>query len=215
MKVRDLMTSPVQVIGPDAPAWEAVGLMRTQRIRRLPVVDGDKLLGIVTWTDLIRIRPPALGDRWIIPNLAAGVLVRHLMTASPITVSPDSRIEQVAALMRERKVGGLPVVEHGRLVGIITESDLFEAFVETHALGPHEVRLHVPVLGIIVQMPRIVSEMVRIGLPILSLHTLRIHGNEAIDLVVRHRDEALAREALRDLGLDIEAERLLEHSKAR
>jgi acetoin utilization protein AcuB len=130
MRVRDLMTHPVQVIGPDAPAWEAVGVMRRRGIRRLPVVEGGALVGIVTWTDLVRVRPPAVGGRYTVPNLAVGVLVRHLMTPAPATIGPDAPIAVAAALMRRRKIGGLPVVDGGDLVGILTESDVFDAFVE-------------------------------------------------------------------------------------
>lgn len=214
MRVRDLMTSPVHVIGSDAPAWEAVALMRRHRIRRLPVVDSEELIGILTWTDMVRFRPPALGNRWIGPNLAAAELpVQQLMTASPVTVRPDVPVEEAAALMRRRKVGALPVVDEGRVVGIVTESDLFDVFVEMFALGPREVRLHVPIASAIVLVPRIIAQLVRAGVPILSFHTLRVHGSEAVDVVVRERDEAPAREALRTLALDVETERTPEHSK--
>lgn len=216
MQVRDLMTSPVHTIGPDAPAWEAVGLMRRHRIRRLPVVEGDELVGIVTWTDVVRIRPPALSGPWTIPNLAAaGVQVRHLMASLPFTVTPDAPIDQAAALMRRRKIGGLPVVDNGRLVGIVTESDLFKAFAQIFALGPHEVRLHVPVASVVVLVPQIIAALGTAGVPILSLHTFRVDEDQAVDVVVRDRDESLARESLRNLTLDVELERPLEYSKAR
>jgi len=213
MRVRDLMTSPVHTIGPEAPAWEAIGLMRSHRIRRLPVVDGDTLVGIVTWTDLVRIRPPVIGSRWTVPNLAAGVKVKHLMTAAPVVVGPEVAIEQAAALMRRRKVGGLPVVEDGRLAGIITESDLFEVFVDLFTVGPNEVRLHVAVVSLIVEVPRLVAELTQAGVPIVALHTSRFHGAEAVDIIVRDRDETTAREVIRALTLDADTERPLEYSR--
>jgi acetoin utilization protein AcuB len=114
------MSAPVQVIGPDAPAWEAVGLMRRSRIRRLPVVEQGTLVGIVTWTDVVRVQPPAMGGQWQIPNLSAGVHVRHLMAPSPLVVHPDLPVHEAAALMRRHKIGGLPVVDASGLVGIIT-----------------------------------------------------------------------------------------------
>lgn len=212
MRVRELMTSPVHTIGPDAPAWEAIGLMRSHRIRRLPVVDKDTLVGIVTWTDLERVRPPVIGSHLTVPHLAAGVKVKHLMTAAPVVVGPEVPIEQAAALMRRRKVGGLPVVEDGRLAGIITESDLFDVFADFFAIGPDEVRLHVPVVSLIVEVPRLVTELTRVGVPILSLHTSRLHGLEAVDLIVRDRDEISARDVIRVLALDANIERPLEYS---
>ncbi len=204
MRVSDCMTSPVYVIGPDAPAWEALGLMRRHRIRRLPVTDGDVLVGIVSWTDVVRVQPPAVGGAWQMPNLSAGVLVRHLMTPAPLVVDPATTLEQAAAIMCERKVGGLPVVEAGRLIGIITESDVFEAFAEMLRAGPGEVRLHVAVGSITVELPRIVGSLARAGVPIVSLQTLRVRGVEAIDLVVHERDARRAREGLARLALQVD-----------
>jgi acetoin utilization protein AcuB len=202
MRVRDWMASPVQVIGPDAPAWEALGLMRRHHIRRLPVVEGEALVGIVTWTDVVRVQPPAVAGQWQIPNLSVGILVRHLMTPSPLVVDPETTLEAAAALMRQRKIGGLPVIEDGRLVGIVTESDLFDVFAEMVGTGPREVRFHVPVGSITVELPRIVAGLARAGVPIMSLQTLRVRGTEGIDLVVHERDARRTRDVLGRLALE-------------
>lgn len=201
MRVRDCMTSPVEIIGPDAPAWEALGLMRRLRIRRLPVQDGGTLVGIVTWTDLVRVQPPAVGDPGQIPTLAVGVQVRHLMTSSPRTVGPDDTLEEAADLMRKQKIGGLPVLEDGRLVGIITESDLFDALAEIRALRPHEARIHVAVGSIAAELPRIVAGLSRSGIPVCALWTVRLRGIETVDLVVHARDSDRARAVLQRLAL--------------
>ncbi len=196
MRVRDVMTSPVHTIGPDAPAWEALGLMRAHRIRRLPVVDDGHLVGIVTWTDLVRIRPPALGGRWHVPHLAAGVQVRHLMASAVVTVDPETPVQDAAALMQRHKVGGLPVVEQGRLVGIVTESDLFRVFVEIFAVGPHEARLCVPVRSVADDLPAVVAALADAGILILGLHTLRLGAQDTIVLVVPAAEAARAAERL-------------------
>lgn len=203
MRVRDCMTSPVQVIGPEAPAWEAMGLMRRGRIRRLPVVDGGAVVGIVTWTDVVRLQPPAVGGPWHVPHLSAGVLVRHLMTAEPLVVQPDDSIEHAAACMREHKIGGLPVVEDGRLVGIVTESDLFDVFTDALGTGPHEARLHITVGSTSVELPRVVAALARAGVPVIGLHTMRVRGAEGIDVVVHDRDVARARQTLLRLALEV------------
>ncbi|MCL6552748.1 MAG: CBS domain-containing protein [Firmicutes bacterium] len=199
MRVRDVMTSPVHTVGPDAPAWEALGLMRAHRIRRLPVVEDEHLVGIVTWTDLVRVRPPALGGRWHVPHLAAGVQVRHLMATPVITVDPEAPVQDAAALMQRHKVGGLPVVAAGRLVGIVTESDLFRVFVELFAVGPDEARLCVPVRSIADDLPAVVAALTDAGIAILGLHTLRLGAQDAIELVVPAAEAARARERLETL----------------
>ena len=207
MRVRDCMTAPVQVIGPDAPAWEALGLMRRHRIRRLPVMEDGALVGIITWTDVVRMQPPAVGGERHIPNLSIGILVRHLMTPSPLVVDPDEPLETAAALMRQHKIGGLPVVEAGRLAGMITESDLFDVFTEMFKAGADEVRLRVAVGSISVELPRIVAALARAGVPVVSLHTVRARDAEGVSLVVHERDRRRARDALERLALEITFER--------
>lgn len=208
MRVRDCMTSPTLSIGPEAPAWEALGLMRRNRIRRLPVVvEGEALVGIVTWTDVVRMHPPSVGGPWNPPSLSVGVLVRHLMTPAPITVDPGATLEEAARLMRRHKIGGLPVVEEGRLVGVITESDLFEVLTEALGAGPHEVKFHVAVGSIAVELPRIVAGLGRAAIPIASVQTLRVAGAEEIGLVVHERDARRTHEVLARLALVVDVQR--------
>ncbi len=204
IRVRDCMSAPPLVIGPDAPAWEALGLMRRHRIRRLPVQEDGAVVGIVTWTDLVRVQPPAVGELAQIPSLSAGVLVRHLMTASPITVTPEEALSRVAETMRRHKIGGLPVVEEGRLVGMITESDLFDAFSEMFGTGEHEVVFQVAVGSIAVELPRIVQALARAGIPVCSVHSVRARGIEGIDVAVHERDAERTEAVLGRLALEVE-----------
>jgi CBS domain-containing protein len=109
----------------------AYHLMRFNQVRRLPVVGDDgKLVGILTWGDIRENRPKEplaeqRGNAWEEIFLASTVEVRMLMTHNPFTVTPDSSIRLAANLMLEHKISGLPVVENGYVVGMITESDLF------------------------------------------------------------------------------------------
>jgi acetoin utilization protein AcuB len=123
------MTPNPTTIDPDARLDEALGLMRALRVRHLPVLTGGVLAGILTWTDLMRATPPPIvvpgtPDS---PSLLARVHVREIMTPDPITVAPDVPVEIAARVLRERKIGALPVVQDRMLVGIVTESDLFDA----------------------------------------------------------------------------------------
>jgi acetoin utilization protein AcuB len=107
--------------------------MKTRQIRHLPVVENDgRLIGIVTDRDLRQmIFDPAIQERLgDVVEALGGLTVREIMTWAVITVRPESEIREAARLMREQKVGALPVVEAGRVVGMLTELDLLRAFEE-------------------------------------------------------------------------------------
>lgn len=130
IRVRDRMTRPVTSVHSDALVSGAVELMRSRRIRHLPVVDrGGRLMGIVTDRDLRQVVfdpriAQALGDA---PLTLAALTVREVMTWGVISVRADSDLRAAARLMRERKIGALPVVDGGRVVGILTETDVLAA----------------------------------------------------------------------------------------
>ncbi len=143
MLVRDRMTLYPFTVGPDTPLLEATRIMKERRVRRLPVVGRGKLVGIITQTDVARASPSPVTTLsiWEMHDLVAKVKVRSAMTRNPVTVTPDTPIEVAAFTMRDKKVGGLPVVEDGHVVGIITESDIFDAFIELMGLRYEGTRL--------------------------------------------------------------------------
>lgn len=139
MLVSMWMTRELTTVPGDLTVAAAARLMSKRQIRRLPVVDstptGPRLLGIVTSTDLYGAFPadvnPFAAD---VPDCAqTRVPVHHVMHREPQTIAPDAPLEEAAVLMRDRKIGALPVVRDGRLVGLITESDIFRAFVSVLA----------------------------------------------------------------------------------
>lgn len=131
--VKEWMTSPVQTVDCNTPVADAYNLMMERGIRRLPVVKGDRLVGIVTLGDLREARPsPATSlSIYELNYLLAKLTVAQVMTHTPFTVTPGTPIQQAARLMLDRKVGGLPVVgEEEYVVGIITESDVFRMLID-------------------------------------------------------------------------------------
>lgn len=150
MLVRDRMTSPVVTVDTKTPLYDALALMKSRRIRRLPVMKGRKLVGIVTWTDLMRAQPsPATSlTVWEIPGLLLKTPVREVMSTEVVTISPTAPIEEAAVLMRQHKIGGLPVIEQGGMIGIITESDVFDAIVELMGLRHGGARLTIALDGL-------------------------------------------------------------------
>jgi acetoin utilization protein AcuB len=138
LRVQDFMTRSPVTIPPDALVEGAAGMMRTRKLRHLPVTDrGGRLVGIVTDRDLRQvIFDPAIQARL---GRAADALktltVRDVMTWGVVTVRPETAIRDAAWLMREQRVGALPVLRSGRLVGILTERDVLRAFEETLSTG--------------------------------------------------------------------------------
>lgn len=133
MFVKLWMNSTVITVSPGQTLAEADGLMTSNRIRRLPVVDLEmKVLGIITRED-IKNGLPSIVDATIDKTtraLAWHAKIDSFMTRTTITVHPMETLEKVAVIMQKHKIGGIPVVEEDHLVGIITESDVFNAFVE-------------------------------------------------------------------------------------
>jgi len=142
--VKDSMTREVVVLSPETTAAEALAVCRERRVRHLPVLEAERLVGIVSDRDL-RSAAPALGDPGRVEALGK-LRVSEVMGRDVVSARPDDPIEEAANEMRERRIGCLPVVENDALVGIITSSDVMEALVQL--MGAHE-----PGSRLVVSMP--------------------------------------------------------------
>lgn len=131
--VKEWMTPEPVTITPDTTLPVAYHLMKLHSVRRLPVVtESGRLAGIVTIGDIREARPKegTTFSLWEAHIAAATLKVHDFMTPEPFTVTSDTIIGEAARLMLDHKIGALPVVEMDRLVGIITESDIFRMLVE-------------------------------------------------------------------------------------
>lgn len=126
--VRDVMTTQVVTIGVDDSIGVALECMRSRGFRRLPVVEDGRLVGIITDRDLrlATNSPLLLREKWYNDFILESVKVKSCMTPDPWTIAPDAPLVEAATVMREKKYGGLPVVENGTLVGIVTVTDLLD-----------------------------------------------------------------------------------------
>ncbi|MBE2235955.1 MAG: CBS domain-containing protein [Anaerolinea sp.] len=133
--VAEIMTTDVVVVEPQNSIATAIRLMRLGQMRRLPVVENGVVVGIITSGDLRRITGLAsvLKDPSQDNFLWHHIPVANAMSHDPIVLPPDAPISSAARLLVEQKIGGLPIVQEGRLVGIITASDLLESLMEPGA----------------------------------------------------------------------------------
>ncbi|MGB7341806.1 MAG: CBS domain-containing protein [Phototrophicaceae bacterium] len=134
VKVRDWMTANVITTRPNTAISAAHQIMRENNVRRLPVVNDKKLLGLVTIGDVREASPSDATTLsiWELNYLWAQLVVEKIMTRRVFTVMPDTSILDAAELMLEHKISGLPVVNaQDELVGVITESDIFRMIVQT------------------------------------------------------------------------------------
>ena len=130
--VADIMTPNPVTVTPRNAIRTAVNLMREVGCRRLPVIDRGRLVGIITDRDLRRAAnsPFVVRERWYDNFILDHIEVGSCMTPNPLTIHPDAAVGEAARLMRDHKIGGLPVVADGQLLGIVTETDLLNFLIE-------------------------------------------------------------------------------------
>jgi acetoin utilization protein AcuB len=146
MLVGERMSHPVITIPPSMPITEALNLMKREGIRRAPVVKDGQMVGIVSDKDLLNASPSQATSLsvWELNYLISKIQVRDVMSARVLTVAEDTPIEIAARIMVDNKIGGLPVLRDGEVVGIITETDLFKIFLEL--MGAREMGIRVTAL---------------------------------------------------------------------
>lgn len=133
MKVKELMTQKVMTVSPEDKLDQVFFLFNFENIRHVPVVEGGKLVGILSDRDLKKVLGPA--KKFLDRPDGSSIListrkVRTIMKRGVFTIGPDERAADAAAIMAKKKIGALPVVQKEKLVGIITATDILKAFVK-------------------------------------------------------------------------------------
>ena len=142
--VKDSMTSPVISISSDTGLSDARKIMTEKKVRRLPVVDNGELVGIVSFTDVLeaKLATSTTMNVWELSQLVLDMQVKDVMATDVSVIDHHATIADAARLMLEQKISGLPVTENGKLVGMITESDLFRLLsIEGMYLSIHQKQL--------------------------------------------------------------------------
>jgi len=193
--VRDYMTTNVITCSPETLVIDAQKMLAEHKIRRLVVMDGDKLVGIVTRSKLRDVTPsPATSlSVWELNYLLAKMKVKEVMEKNVITCSPDATIEDAALIATIHGVGALPVVDNGKVVGIMTQSDLFNILTQVLGIGKPGVRLHIQESFIGKPLGEITSIINEHRIEIYSMFSVTVPRTKRKDLIVRLKtDDASA-----------------------
>jgi len=200
MLVKERMSHPVTTVHPETPMQDALNLMRTERIRRLPVVDKHgRLVGIVSERDLLHAAPSDATSLsiWEIHYLLSKITIEKIMTRQVITIREDTPLEEAARLMADRKIGGLPVVRDGQVVGIVTETDLFKVFLEMLGAREPGIRLVALVPNVPGELSKMTKAIFDAGGNIVALGTFL--GESTEDREVMLKVDGVSAQVLREL----------------
>lgn len=167
MKVKNWMIKDIITISPKATVEEALQLMKVHSIRHLPVIEEDKLVGLVTESSL---RPYLTADKLTLP-------IKEVMIINPIVIDPETSIDEAARIIYKYKIGGIPVINQGKLVGIITVTDILEAFIEL--MGILKASSRIDVIPAEDKLEEVIEEIKNRGGKIISIGMdVSIHGEK-------------------------------------
>ena len=149
MRIKDIMTKDLITVEPKTSLRDAHRIMRQQKIRKLPVVKGEKLVGIVTYDMVLEASPSPATSLSIqeLHYLLAEMKIEEIMDRDPVTLAPDTPFEKALALSQNDRIRGFPVVEKGKLVGIATHGDIILLLTKTLGLQEEGVRITIEGLG--------------------------------------------------------------------
>ncbi|HWP97810.1 MAG TPA: CBS and ACT domain-containing protein [Syntrophomonadaceae bacterium] len=189
MKVREKMSVNPTTISPDTTVAEAFQLMREKAVRRLPVMKKEKLVGIVTLNELSKVSPsPATSlsifeiNYLLTKARIKDIIPKHMKV---ITIEANANIEKAAILMRENKIGGIPVMDNGKLVGIITETDIFDAFIDILGVNRPGTRIDLEVDERVGLASQITSVVAQHGMAIENLVLVEKDPQPIFELIIR------------------------------
>jgi len=202
MKVRDVMTWNVVTVTSDMPIMEARKIMDAHGVRRLPVVDRGKMVGMVSKERITRTAPsPATSlSVWEINYLLAKMTVKEVMSKDPVTVDPEMSVEAAIALAQKKGVGALPVLENNKLVGIATTNDFFYKILNpVLGIGKSGTRIVIAKGGDIKGLQEILDAVKKAGAKIVSFHNMPpVEGKEQD--VCLHLDKEDVKQLTKDLA---------------
>ncbi len=191
MLVHERMTANPITVNPETSFQDALQLLRDKKIRRLPVVDkSGRLVGIVVEKDLLYASPSPATTLSVFEMhyLLSKLLVKDVMTKSVIAVGEDCPLEEAARIMVDKKIGSLPIVRDHKVVGIITETDIFRTMAEALGGRAKGLRVTIRVPEQRGELALVTSEVVKLGGNIVSLATFLGNDPQHRELTLKVRD---------------------------
>jgi acetoin utilization protein AcuB len=175
MRIRDMMTKNPITVDSETLVIDAQKIMKENNIRRLPVVDKGKVLGIITKHDLLEASPSPATSLSVheLNYLLSKMKVKEIMKKNPVTLTPDTPFEEALKIGQDNRIGSFPVVENGKLVGIATESDIVRFL--TRALGIREEGSRITIEGLggkLTDLEKIISIVNQHNTVVLSMISL-------------------------------------------
>lgn len=209
MRVRDIMTSPVVTASGSMPVLDAAKLMKERRIERLPVLEDGRLVGIVTKDRVLRASPSMATSLSLheIHHLFARLTLKEIMQTQVVTVSPDATVENAVSLAQDKRVGCLPVLEDGQMVGMLTTNDFFYLVLNPLlGIGETGARVTVRRCGTPAQMAQALQCASELGLEVTNAAYLpsRQGGERDLILHIADADATELVERMRGRGLEAE-----------
>ena len=203
MFVGERMSRPVISVSPEAPINEVLAMFKKEHIRRAPVMKDGKLVGIVSERDLLNASPSAATSLsvWELNYLISKVTVKRVMTKKVITLDEDTPIEDAARIMADRKIGGIPVTRLDKVIGIITETDLFKIFLELMGARQKALRVTATVPNEPGELAKITQAIASGGGNFISFGTFS--GPDAGSAVVTFKVEGIKKEKIKEVLGDI------------
>ena len=192
MRIRDIMSSNVVAVSEDTSIHDARKIMKAHKIRRLPVLKKDKLVGLVTERMLLEASPSPATALSIheLHYLLAKMTVKDIMVRNPFTISPDMPAEEALQLGQEKGFGAFPIVEDGKLVGIATESDIVRIMTKILGVREEGTRIDIRASKDFGNMQSIMEVLDRHKTVLLSMMTLPPEeGSEEWLIVLRLKSE--------------------------
>ncbi|WP_414842004.1 CBS domain-containing protein [Enterococcus saccharolyticus] len=206
MSVSDFMATDLVTVTPDTPIFDAVDLMKHHDIHRLPVLENGQLVGLITEGIIQEAMPSKATSLSVyeVNYLLNKTTVRDVMIKNVATIAPDALLEDAIALMRTKNIGVLPVVEGSDLKGIITNNDIFDAFLKITGYNNGGTRVTIQIAedqkGILANIAKLLADN---DFSIATIVVNRVNGATIIEIQVESPAVTTIRQALETAGYTV------------